>query len=345
MAELFFSDLVRESSHGTGTGPLALAGPIAGHRSFAATVPPGARFHYAIAGVAEPAQWETGEGSIGAGGALERSPIASSAGGSAVDFGAGLKIVALTVCAAWFQESQEALGSMASLAGAALDGTTGIVEQTGPDSFAKRTIGTSAAASVLTRGDGDGRYLLSAAYTAGDVLAKIATVDGAGSGVDADLLDGLHGAAFAQLSGAAFTGGVSTTMAVTVPKSGFYGIWFDNNGNQLNCPDSPAWMSSHSNVMSFGSYNGNFHWRAVGGNVERMRLDSGGLTIAGFAGASSELQVGGTKVVGARAAGWSAPTGTASRASFDTATAGTAELAKRLKALIDDLIAHGLIGA
>jgi hypothetical protein len=37
-------------------------------------------------------------------------------------------------------------------------------------------------------------------YTAADVLTKIKTVDGAGSGLDADLLDGLSSAAFAQVA-------------------------------------------------------------------------------------------------------------------------------------------------
>lgn len=52
-----------------------------------------------------------------------------------------------------------------------------------------------------------------------------------------------------------------------------------------------------------------------------------------------------TQVVGARRSGWGAPTGTATRAAFDTATATTAQLAERIKALIDDLTAHGLIGS
>lgn len=39
--------------------------------------------------------------------------------------------------------------------------------------------------------------LAAASYTAADVLAKVLTVDGAGSGIDADLLDGLSSAAFA----------------------------------------------------------------------------------------------------------------------------------------------------
>lgn len=47
----------------------------------------------------------------------------------------------------------------------------------------------------------DSAYFLPAgSYTAADVLAKLLTVDGAGSGLDADLLDGLSSAAFALAS-------------------------------------------------------------------------------------------------------------------------------------------------
>lgn len=52
-----------------------------------------------------------------------------------------------------------------------------------------------------------------------------------------------------------------------------------------------------------------------------------------------------TKVVGARVTGWGAATGTATRTTFATGSVTTAQLAERVKALIDDLIAHGLIGA
>jgi len=41
-------------------------------------------------------------------------------------------------------------------------------------------------------------YLAASAYTAADVLSKLLTVDGAGSGVDADTLDGINGAAFVR---------------------------------------------------------------------------------------------------------------------------------------------------
>ena len=43
----------------------------------------------------------------------------------------------------------------------------------------------------------DDRYVLASSYTAADVLAKLLTVDGSGTGLDADLLDGNHASAFA----------------------------------------------------------------------------------------------------------------------------------------------------
>lgn len=195
---LFFADLVREASHGTGTGDLALEGALAGHRRFADVVPPGARFHYCIAGITHPHEWETGEGEIGSGGSLIRIPLASSASGAAVDFSAGLKSVALTVAAAWFAAKE---------------------------------------------------------------VESIAIAD----------VDGLE----AALGGKAALAGASFTGTISAP----------------------------------------------------------GLT------------VGGNAVVGARATGWAAPTGPSSKATFNTSGATASQVAQRLKALIDDLIAHGLIGS
>jgi len=56
-------------------------------------------------------------------------------------------------------------------------------------------------------------------------------------------------------------------------------------------------------------------------------------------------RVNGTQVVAARRTGWTAATGTATRTTFATSTVTTAQLAERVKALIDDLLAHGLLGA
>lgn len=107
-----------------------------------------------------------------------------------------------------------------------------------------------------------------------------------------------------------------------------------------------------------------FRTRPAGGGTSallgRMRIKSDGkikinttlgteqLAIAGsveLISATDKLVVAGAGVVGARKAGWTAPTGTATRSAFDTSTATATQLAERLKALIDDLISHGLIGA
>lgn len=67
-----------------------------------------------------------------------------------------------TVGAAVWVEMQGAAGAqplstkLSALAG--LDTVPGAVEQVGPDSFAKRAFGVAASTSILTRGDGDGRY-------------------------------------------------------------------------------------------------------------------------------------------------------------------------------------------
>jgi hypothetical protein len=62
---------------------------------------------------------------------------------------------------------------------------------------------------------------------------------------------------------------------------------------------------------------------------------------------NSALRSNGTKVIGPRKTGWAVATGTATRTAFDTTTVTTAQLAERVKALIDDLhgtAGHGLIG-
>lgn len=106
MPTLFFADLVREMAHEGGTGPLMPTGAVPGHRPFAGTVPPATAFHYTIAGIAHPGEWEAGTGRLGSDGRLLRDTVAaSSAGGVAVDFAPGLKTIALTVGAGWFAAS------------------------------------------------------------------------------------------------------------------------------------------------------------------------------------------------------------------------------------------------
>lgn len=74
--------------------------------------------------------------------------------------------------------------------------------------------------------------------------------------------------------------------------------------------------------------------------TEMLRLTAGAADLRN----SAVLQVAGTQVVSTRATGWTAATGNSSKATFDTTTVTTAQLAERVRALLDDLIAHGLIG-
>lgn len=124
MPDLFFADLVRETSTSTGTGAFVLDGATPGHRRFADAVPAATRFHYAIAGVTFESEWEVGEGEM-AGGALVRlAVLAASGGDDGTDFSEGLKTVTLTVAADWFarrddrQDHEHALEQIDGLADA-----------------------------------------------------------------------------------------------------------------------------------------------------------------------------------------------------------------------------------
>lgn len=55
--------------------------------------------------------------------------------------------------------------------------------------------------------------------------------------------------------------------------------------------------------------------------------------------------IGGNQVLGPRRTGWTAATGTATRTTFATGSVTLPQLAERVKALLDDLMAHGMIGA
>lgn len=66
--------------------------------------------------------------------------------------------------------------------------------------FATSADVATAIASHVAAADPHTQYLLDSQYTAADVLAKLLTVDGSGSGLDADLLEGNSSAAFALAS-------------------------------------------------------------------------------------------------------------------------------------------------
>lgn len=109
----FFADLVRELCHEGGTGPLTPTGAVPGHRRFAGAVPVDTEFHYAIAGIAQPGEWEVGTGRLDAAGRLVREAVAASSDdGGRVDFAPGLKTLALTVGAGWFAAHDAAVAAL-----------------------------------------------------------------------------------------------------------------------------------------------------------------------------------------------------------------------------------------
>jgi len=95
----------------------------------------------------------------------------------------------------------------------------------------------------------------------------------------------------------------------------------------------------------------------VTNNADRLRITAAGnvgigtssptvkLDVAGDINTSEAYGVDGVQVVANRRTGWTAATGTATRTSFATSTVTTEQLAERVKALIDDLANHGLIGS
>ena len=68
---------------------------------------------------------------------------------------------------------------------------------------------------------------------------------------------------------------------------------------------------------------------------------TGGMTVS----SGNAYKVNNVQVLSSRKTGWTAASGTAARTTFATTTVTTEQLAERVKALIDDLISHGVIGA
>lgn len=419
---LFFADLVREVSSSAGAGDFVLGGAVPGHRRFAGIVPAGARFHYAIAGVTRPEEWETGEGALGSGGSLVRAPLASSAGGGLVAFSPGLKTVALIVGAAWFKGREEAVTQVADVQGltAALDGKAAAAhDHTGvyapashghdgvyalaahhhdglyqpADADLSAIAALASAADLVPYATGPGSWALASFTGFGRSLA------GSFDAAAARAALALGGMAVQQPNAVAITGGtiggvagIGTTGAVTssaalllsgtaggeqtiraggtgsrlvleqiggtfgtsrltlVNEAGQNGAVFETTDPTTRLVDL-QFRTSAADVHTLryerraaAMLAGNSSWEMQFGTTgtPTMVLGETGLAIQGAAGV---VKVGGAAVLGPRRTGWTAPTGVASRGGYATGSATIQQLAETLTALIDDLAAHGLIGA
>lgn len=113
--------------------------------------------------------------------------------------------------------------------------------------------------------------------------------------------------------------------------------------NNLGNPILKLDRSSGTNTAELEMSSGDFRINVDG--VHLLTLDGTGLNLQS---SFDTISIGSTQVVKDRITGWSLPTGTASRATFNTATVTIAGLAEALKGLIDDLHissgGHGLIG-
>ena len=208
-------------------------------------------------------------------------------------------------------------------------------------------------ASRAVVSDGSGKLAVSAATS-----TELGYLSGVTSAVQTQIN------AKAPISGPSFTSGVINLFPTdngvdTRSDIRVYGAADINNAPYLGLAALPTQIaiSSHS-VGSVPFVPMVFYT----GGLSRMALTQTGVFVVGSAGddaTGSKLQcagdvnvrssyvyrLNGTQVISARKTGWAAATGTATRTTFVTSTVTTEQLAQRVKALIDDLISHGLIGA
>ena len=153
-----YADRVRELTQTQGTGPLALAGPVTGFRTFASVLVIGAACYYAVEAISPTGvprgDWEVGVGTYTAPNTLERTTVLSSSNANApVNFAPGDKHVWLDYPAA-------------AIAGALTQAQADALYLTEAEADALFLTQAEADALFLTQAEGDARYLTPAAADA-----------------------------------------------------------------------------------------------------------------------------------------------------------------------------------